>query len=65
MRRTQISFKFSCNFFSFFYYRLLSFLSFYFFVDAFGLHIHIRLLKFCLSHWLSSADCYSSFDQSQ
>jgi hypothetical protein len=44
-----------------FFYRLLSFFlsSFYIPIDAFGLHIHIRLLMFCShrfpnAHWLSS-----------
>jgi len=32
-----------------------TFLLFYISIDAFGLHIHIRLLKFCLYHWFPNA----------
>ena len=51
-----------------FFYRLLSFfllffLSFYISIDAFGLHIHIRLLKFCLPHWFPNAHWTPSLDQ--
>ncbi len=42
-----------------------SFFSFFFYIaiDAFGLHIHIRLLKFCLPHWFPSAHCNPSLNQ--
>jgi hypothetical protein len=39
------------------------FLSFYISIDAFGLHIHIRLLKFCLPHWFPNAHWTPSLDQ--
>ena len=39
------------------------FLSFYISIDAFGLHIHIRLLKCCLSHWFPNAHWTPSSNQ--